>query len=296
MKPDGSRPHSKVTQMVEAMAYCALVALAQPNPPASEGRSPATWTDFYREAAKQYRATLTGDAGKLQFRDQAIFDWASINEYHGAVFAWRDRNRPSMIATIFSFPLADGRQRLVVHEFASFAEAELAVGGPGGIEWKPPRLTALTRVPEAAPPPASANLLKLQCRRLAADFSASLNRRGERWDLRLLPTPLIEYQRPSDEILGGGLFAFVGYSTDPEILMLVEARQSIDGPGWYFHPVRFSDKSLYLYYRNNPIWQSLRTGHGTDGPDTDDPLYRVLHSERLPADVVAKLSPPSKGK
>jgi len=285
-----------VIQMVQAVVYCALVIVAQPNPPASEGRSPATWTEFYRDVAKQYRATLGGDAGNPQLRDQAIFDWSSINEYHGAVFAWMERDRPSMIATIFSFPMSDGKQRLVVHEFASFAEADLAVAGPGGIVWKPPRLTALTRVPDASTPPTSASLLRLHCRRLAADFSASLNRRGERWDLRLLPTPLIEYQQPLSEIMGGGLFGFVGYSTDPEILLLLEARQSVDGPSWYFHPVRFSDKSLYLHYRNNPIWHSLRSGHGSDGPDTDDPLYRVLHSERLSSDVVAKLSSPSTGK
>jgi hypothetical protein len=219
-----------------------------------------------------------------------VFQWASINEYHGAVFAWTENGRPVMAATIFSFPVQDSNQRQAVHEFASFAEAEVRVESPGGGRWSPPPLAALQRVPEAAPPRGSAGALKLQCRRLAKEFSADMNRRGERWDLRLLPTPLVEYRQPSPEILGGGLFAFVGYSTDPEILLLLEARKTPDGPAWHFHPVRFSDKSLFLKFRDKPIWESLRRGHGGDGTDTEDPLYRVLVSERLSPEMVERLS------
>ena len=139
----------------------------------------------------------------------------------------------------------------------------------------------MSLVPGDVGVPGTKNLLKLHCRRLAKDFSAYMNRRGDRWDMRLLPTPLLEYQEPSEEILGGGLFAFVAYSTDPEILLLLEARQSANGPAWYFQPVRFSDKSLYLKFKDMPVWESVRTGNGSDGPDTEDPLYRVVTSERI---------------
>ena len=119
-----------------------------------------------------------------------------------------------------------------------------------------------------------------------------MSRRGERWDLRLLPAPLLEYQEPSKDIIGGALFAFVGYSTDPEILVLLEARRTSEGAVWYFHPVRFSDKSLYLQFKNEPVWESLRRGHGSDA-STEDPLYHVLSSERLSLETVGKLSPTS---
>jgi len=276
--------------MFSAVLSCALATLAQPDAPSQELRSPATWTDFYQNAAKEYQVKQNGDRSAVHFRDQAVFDWASIDDYHGAVFAWTDRGRPTMVATIFSFPLKGSPQRLAVHEFASFAEAQLSVSGPGDIQWSPPLLTNLQRLPGADPPASRANQLKLQCRRLAKDFSATLNRRGERWELRLLTTPLVEYQDPTEDILGGGLFGFVAYSTDPEILLLLEARKSATGPAWHYKPVRFSDKSLYLKYKDQPVWESLRAAHGGNGPDTEDPLYRVLTSQRLAPDLVEKLS------
>jgi hypothetical protein len=276
--------------MVEVIISCALLAFAQQNAPEKESRSPATWTEFYRAAAQQYKVSHPSNQAAVPLKDRPVFDWVSIEDYHGAVFAWTENGRPALVATIFSFPLQNSQQRLAVHEFASFAETAVVLDGPGGIHWSPPRLEKLEHVPDAAPPPNNANQLKLQCRRLAKEFSAHINRRGERWDLRLLPTPLVEYQEPSQEILGGGLFAFVGYTTDPEILLLVEARKTADGSAWYFLPVRFSDKSLYLKFRDKPVWESLRASHGSTGPDTEDPLYRVLTSQRLSPETVEKLS------
>ncbi len=123
-----------------------------------------------------------------------------------------------------------------------------------------------------------------------------MHRRTERWDLRLLTTPLVEYQQTSEEILGGGLFAFVGYSTDPEILLLLEARQELSGPVWYFQAVRFSDKSLHLHFKDKPVWESVRAAHSAGGHDTEDPHYRVLASQRISAEIADRLSAtPAKG-
>jgi hypothetical protein len=258
--------------------------------PAAAGNS-EKWTRFYAEAAEQYKVTRGKDNAPLELDDQPVFDWASINEFNGAVFAWTEDGRPTLLASIFSFPVSGSPQRMAVHEFASFAETDLAVVGPSGEKWAP-KEAKLQPLPGVAPPPARPNLLKLQCRRLAKEFTADLNRRGERWDLRLLPTPLVEYQDSGDDILGGGLFAFVGYSTDPEILLLVEARKLKEGPAWCFQAVRFSDKSLYLKFQDEPIWESVRAGHGVEGGDTDDPQYRILYSARLSPEVIEKLQAP----
>ena len=218
-----------------------------------------------------------------------MFDWASISDFNGAVFAWTENGRPALVATIFSMPRANSQARQAVHEFASFTETDVEIAGPDGVQWKPPQNSNLQRVPGAPPPPASENRLKLECRRLAKDFAAHMNRRGERWDLRLLPTPLVEYRKTSDDVLGGGLFAFVAFSTDPDILLLIEARQTRDGPAWHYLPVRFSDKSLYLSYKEKEVWKSLRTAHSGEGTDTDDPHYRVMASEVLAPEIVERL-------
>src|SRR5262245_18923929 len=111
--------------MLDVVLICALASLAQQTPQA-ELRSPATWIEFYQETAREYHITRSPGGDELQLRDRAIFDWSSLDDYHGGVFAWVDRGRPAVIATIFSFPMKGSPQRLAVHEFASFSETAIA--------------------------------------------------------------------------------------------------------------------------------------------------------------------------
>lgn len=67
----------------------------------------------------------------------------------------------------------------------------------------------------------------------------------------------------------------VAFSTDPDILLLIESRQTAAGPRWFFQAARFSDKSLWLAYREKDVWTSLRQGHGTDTPNAPDHQYHV---------------------
>src|SRR5262245_48056003 len=191
--------------MASVIALFALVALGQPSPEESPVRkNEAVWTQFYLDLAKGYKVTRASDAKAVPLAERPVFDWASISDFNGAVFAWTENGRPALVATMFSMPRANSKARQVVHEFASFTQSDGQIVGPGGAQWKPPPLTELKRVPDAPPPPQSENRLKLECRRLAKDFSAHMNRRGERWDLRLLPAPLVEYRR----VGGGGLWAW----------------------------------------------------------------------------------------
>jgi hypothetical protein len=268
----------------------ALIALAQQNPAGSEAVGPATWADFYQSAAKRYEVVRTDDRRQPELKEHAVFNWASIDDFHGAMFAWTENGRPTMVATIFSFPVQSSKERQVVHEFGSFAVTDVVVKVPDGTQWNPPAFRNPQRIPDAPSPAANLNGLRLQCRQLTKEFSAHMNRRGERWDLRLLPAPLVEYQQPTADILGGGLFSFVGYATDPEILLLLEARRTSEGPAWHFHPIRFSDKSLYLKFKDRPVWESLRQGHGSEEPNTEDPHYRILSSQRLSPKSFEKFS------
>lgn len=278
--------------VLEAVLCVTVLVLGQVNGEEAPQASAKKWTQFYSEAAQQYTVKQSGNDQRFELKDRPVFDWASLDDFNGAVFAWTDQGRPVMVATIFSFPTAGSSRRLAVHEFASFADRQTVVIAPSGKEWTAKASPPLQPVPSAAQPPDKPNQIKLHARRLAKEFSASMNRKGERWELRLLPTPLLEYQEVGDGILGGALFAFVGFTTDPEILLLLEARETRGKPARHFQAVRFSDKSLFLKYKDEAVWESVRSGHGHEGADTDDPQYRVLHSERLSAETVEKLSKP----
>jgi hypothetical protein len=248
------------------------------------------WQEHYTQAARQYAISLdaAGEKYALLLRDKPVLDWTSIEDYNGAVFVWTRNKRPEVVGTFFSLPRDGTKKRLVVHEFASFSFGQVQLAEQAGREWRPPPLKQFTAVPDAPPPARTAQQRRLQSRQLARPFSAHMNRRGKRWELRLLPKPVLEYDAVSDEVLGGALFLFVAYSTDPDILLLLEAHQTDSGTQWVYQPIRFSDKSLFLSYNKRNVWQSLRGKHGPAGPDTADPQYTVLKSETVAVTVPAE--------
>jgi hypothetical protein len=245
------------------------------------------WQQHYSQAARQYVMSLETAGGKhaLLLRDKPVLNWISIENYNGAVFVWTHDKRPEVVGTFFSLPRNGTKQRTVVHEFASFSFGQVQLAERAGREWRPPPLKKFAALPGAPPPAPTARKRRLQSRQLARQFSAYMNRLGKRWELRLLPKPVFEYDAVSDQVLGGALFLFVAFSTDPDILLLLEARKTDGGTQWVYQPVRFSDKSLFLSYNKRNIWQSLRGKHGPAGPDTADPQYIVLKSETVAVTV-----------
>ena len=65
----------------------------------------------------------------------------------------------------------------------------------------------------------------------------------------------------------------------------------------HYLPARFSNKSLWLEHRNQTVWESLRTGHGTNQPDTVEPQYHSFRWERvrpLPNGRIERVNPSPK--
>jgi hypothetical protein len=97
-----------------------------------------------------------------------------------------------------------------------------------------------------------------QARRLAERFSAELvDRKSERFRLRLLTTPLYRHDTIDSPLsLGGALFAFC-QQTDPELLLLIEARKSGAGYRWEYAVAGFSDMDLYLQLDGHEVWRDV---------------------------------------
>ena len=71
--------------------------------------------------------------------------------------------------------------------------------------------------------------------------------------LRLLPNPLFRYKSESGAIVEGALFAFVT-GTDPEVLLLIEARQGDEGLRWHVTCARQTAYELKVKYPNGSNW------------------------------------------
>jgi hypothetical protein len=117
-----------------------------------------------------------------------------------------------------------------------------------GLEWKP--------IPKAPAPADAPSGRDRQARRLAERFSADeVDRRKARSHLRLLTTPLHRYDTSdSPASRGGALFAFC-QQTDPQLLLLIEARKSGAGYRWEYAVAGFSNMDLYFHLDGREVWR-----------------------------------------
>jgi hypothetical protein len=222
---------------------------------------------IYRDAARTQ---------KLELKREPIYRWSNptrVGGQEGDVFLWTYRGRPEVVASIFSHP-HEKDQRCVCHELHSLSEAVLVVDRESPNRWEPKAPgVELKPVPGAPVPSPSTAQRALQIRALARDFSGrSLSDAGQAWELRLLPKPLHRYESTDPEVIDGAVFALVSSAgTDPEIILILEARKTPGGSRWVFGAARFSDMSLWLKHKDEEIWSAIR---GPENTFTNDAKHR----------------------
>ena len=214
---------------------------------------------IYRDAARKQ---------KLELKREPIYRWTNptrVGGQVGEVFVWLYRGRPDAVGSIFSHP-AEGRQRVMCHELHSLSTEVLVVDREAAEQWVPQAPGVDLKPVEGAPAPAASTSQRAtQLRSLAREFSGrSLSDQNVAWELRLLPQPLYRYESTDPDVLDGALFALVSSAgTDPEILLLIEARKGPSGPRWVYGAARFSDMSLWLTHKGKEVWSAIRNEQNT---------------------------------
>jgi hypothetical protein len=208
-----------------------------------------------KEAAAKYEFTLDGADGQLpQLVAEPVLRWSnpSAGEIHGNVFLWTSGGRPAVVGSIFKW---FSPHTHMSHEFHSLAQQPLR-GKFGGKEvWVSSepgvRFTGLA----AAPPPATGKLQRLQQMRELARACAVTKRErdGSLSELRLLTQPIFRYEAPQAGLIDGALFAFV-QGTDPDLFLLLEARESGGKSAWQFAACRMNSVAFTLRYNDQEIW------------------------------------------
>jgi hypothetical protein len=283
--------------LLTAAALAAGLALAGDDEPAMP--KPVTRAmrerllEIYREEAAGY--TIYRDAGrqeKVELRSDPVYVWTNPlrgRVQDGAVFVWTCRGRSEAIGTIFTSQAAG--PRFLTHEFHSLAITALDVTHQGEEndtehQWKP-SAPGITLVPIAgAPAPAPSPVRRLtQMRALANEFSARIeDRKGQRWELRLLPHPLYRYQSTDPEVLDGAVFSFVtSEGTDPEVLLVLEARRKTGGTdtSWQYALARFSLLKLWVWHKGHEVFTAQVIPYNLPHQDSHD-RYRCFRHRELP--------------
>lgn len=244
----------------------------------------AAWRELYFNEAQslQLSAGQGADKHPLKLHSKPVMRWVSFNGFNGDVFVWLNEGRPEVVGNIVGFP-AEGlkaNQRYTLAELHGLSTSPIE-GAPAsdGQTWKTRAGVVLLEIPNSPAPGETERERKRQTREVARDFSGWLTHYGEKWKLRMLDKPLYEYGPTSSEVLGGALFAFVAFRTDPELLLLVEARKTADATEWVYLPVRFSQQDLWLKHRDVQVWESLIGRAGGVNPKAEDSQYRVYDNK-----------------
>jgi hypothetical protein len=203
----------------------------------------------------------------------------------GVIFLWLREGRPAAIGCIFSQKDDKLPGRRLLHELHALDRDKLLVSRTNAInEWKPQAGLARKELPGAGQPAATRGARLGQMRRLVRDFTGhETDDEGNRYDLRLLPAPLYRYPEAGSGVVDGALFSLISTEgTDPEVWLLIEARE-VDGKlRWEFACCRFSNRNLYVQHKDKDVWSSVRSA-------TDTVLHDALHLYRLYGDKVVTL-------
>jgi hypothetical protein len=82
-----------------------------------------------------------------------------------------------------------------------------------------------------------------------------VGRTGVRYELRLMPKPLVRYSNPDEQLHDGAIFAF-SYGTNPELLSLVEAHgETAVTATWQIGFVRCGAAELHVDLNEKEIFR-----------------------------------------
>lgn len=212
-----------------------------------------------RLAAADYTISLDADGKKeLQLQSEPVLRWTNPvrGTTDGAVFIWLLDGRPEVATGIYKWSARSGEPDME-HEFSSLSLRSLRAVRSGNTVWETAKPgVELQSLPGAAAPADSKPMRLRQMRSLAKEFTAFHNNPNKpAEELRLLAQPIYRYEKTRDPLLDGGLFAFT-QATDPEVLLLIEARRAESGVIWQYGIARMTSVALRVRHLDHDVWQA----------------------------------------
>ena len=210
------------------------------------------------DEAARYTITMP-DGVALNRVPRSLLRWSKATEgsAFGDTYIWTHQGCAEAIISIYAIT----SKRLINAEFQSLSDANFTLHRDGVKKWSPTEPGVKFRPIAGIRPPAdSANARLVQMNSIARQFRADFSPHTAPDDisrLRLLSKPLFRYESENEEIIDGALYGFVD-STDPELLLVIEARSTDAGSSWVYSPARSRHDPLRLYYRDELVWDAPR--------------------------------------
>jgi hypothetical protein len=212
--------------------------------------------DLCRKGAKEYRLCFEDpQRTELVLQPDPVLRWSNpaVGSIHGGVFIWAHQGRPAAVASIFKWFVPRDEMWFEVQSLSAgplvgiLGREEVWRSSRAGIEYK--------RVPGAPLPSASAPARLAQMRTISGAFATEQTDRddGSKRQMRLLTQPVTRYASKPQDVIDGGMFAFV-HGTDPEVLLMLEAQETKTGPAWFYALARMNSTAFKVTYKDQEVW------------------------------------------
>ncbi|MBI3865949.1 MAG: hypothetical protein HY290_29080 [Planctomycetia bacterium] len=251
--------------------------------------TPSAIEDFKVDAGQYVIRLAARPKDALKLHPKPLLHWgnpARTGE-DGAVFVWMLDGRPEVIGSVFTYRLGNVIHRK--HEFHSLAAGPLTAEFEGKRVWAPAVAGVKFQPLEGAAEPADSPRQRLsQMKALAREFSARMidqqDGKDVRSDLRLQSQPLIRYEPTNQATFDGALFSFA-LGTDPEVILLLEARTDKGKMAWHYAFARYHYIDLTAFHKDKEVWhvatlpaEISNLDIGT--PKFQDSVYTTYHIKR----------------
>lgn len=256
-------------------------ALAQEDASLDDKAVREKWQQVYERIAGTFQMRR-GDTVLALEKSPLLFYTNPVrtHQQHGTIFLWTHNGRPVVFGSIWSaVNRNDASVRFVTHEFHSLADTPDVSGRQEGVGiWSSGEAGIAWQSLANSPAPAATRTARLvQLRQLTRRLSARITSE-EATDLRLMPNPLYRYPEQAAGALDGGLFAFC-LTTDPELIVLLEADTSAKSPAYRVAFARFGNQAMELKDGDKQLWSCDRGEVGR----ADGKYYLRWRAEEMPA-------------
>jgi hypothetical protein len=211
-------------------------------------KAPAARLEFMKKAVASH-TLQAADRPNVTYRLQAEPALRFTNSVgtvtDGTIFFWFDGDdRPVAAVQVYRTKSGSWHQA-----FSSLSAGSLSAG----TVWNPSRPgVQFQQVPGAPKPAATPEQRMRQMRELLDGFKAEMNYKT--WHpLRPLTKPLARYGKAGTDVLDGGVFAFV-LTTDPEVYLLLEAKNSQRGLEWQYAFAPEANSAIRCSWKGKDAW------------------------------------------
>ena len=266
-----------------------LRSAAVPAADSADSYTPEMLQQFFRTEVATYDIENKESKVKLKLREEPLQNWQNTErqQEQGSIFVWLDGSRPAVVASLFTYVYKE--QVFRRHEVISLSSKSLVASLGGQPVWTPdPADLKGTVVAQDSEPAATEPRRLTQMRSIARNLSGKHHSPDTgASELRLLPQPLIRYKSPELGILDAALFSFA-VGTDPEILVMIEARIDEKGKQWVVVPFRSHYDALDMNYQGEPLWNAvaipkLMFTNAMEMPYASKPFFVFNPFTKLPA-------------